>query len=114
MSKMLIYSSLSIYFHSRVTNFLLAHITFFSAKREAVLQSAHSEETLGAEEKTRDVVWSTLLLYGRHKSCSSDHCHSKVAHRGDHHLTTCDKDLTVFLSSLLPAVTFSRTVYLHR
>ncbi|KAI3360940.1 hypothetical protein L3Q82_013141 [Scortum barcoo] len=42
-----------------------------SAKREAVLQSAHSEETLGGEEKARDVLRATLLHYGQHQSCSS-------------------------------------------
>lgn len=49
----------------------------FSAKGEAVLHSAHSEETLGAEEKTRDVVCAALLLHGQPESCSYNYCHSK-------------------------------------
>lgn len=53
-------------------------IIFCSAKGEAVLHSAHSEETLGAEEKTRDVLCATVLLRSsQHKSCSSDNGHSK-------------------------------------
>lgn len=62
----------------KLSNF---HITYFpSAKREAVLHTAHSEKTLGAEEKTRDVLCATLLPDNQHKSCSSSYCSSKPAH----------------------------------
>lgn len=49
----------------------------FSAKWEAVLHTAHSEETLGAEEKARDIVCAPPLLYGQHNCCSPNHCDSK-------------------------------------
>lgn len=62
----------------KLSNF---YITYFpSAKREAVLHTAHSEKTLGAEEKTRDVLCATLLPDNQHKSCSSSYCYSKPAH----------------------------------
>lgn len=50
-----------------------------SAKREAVLHSAHSEDTLGAEEKARDVLCAALVLHDRPKSCSYSYCRSKSA-----------------------------------
>lgn len=53
---------------------------FFSAKREAVLHSAHSEETFGGEEKAWDVLCPPLLHYGQHQSCSYNYRDSKAAH----------------------------------
>lgn len=61
-----------------VTPFVIIFF-LFSAKREAVLHSAHSEDTLGAEEKARDVLCAALVLHDRPKSCSYSYCRSKSA-----------------------------------
>lgn len=60
---------------------------FSSAKGEAVLHSAHSEETLGGEEKAWDVLCATFLHYGKHQPCPYKYCYSKPPHRGAQYLT---------------------------